>query len=139
LFQGFIDTINVTYYPDGLNLIQITSFDSYKNLVNSRFANWDTTTGFGFATIDEILELVGIQSGLGISPASVELGGKIPSVTQTNVVAGGIINEALAVGLGIILLAAFGIEAYDYDLDLGKLWETGNIQESRVESFKDDQ
>ena len=104
LFQGFIDTINVTYYPDGLNLIQITSFDSYKNLVNSRFANWDTTTGFGYATVDEILELVGIQSGLGISPDSVELGGKIPSVTETNVVAGGIINEALAVGLGIIWL-----------------------------------
>jgi hypothetical protein len=104
LFQGFIDTINVTYFPDGLNLIEITSFDSYKNLVNSRFANWDTTTGFGFATVDEILELVGIQSGLGISPDSVDLGGKIPSVTQTNVVAGGIINEALAVGLGIIWL-----------------------------------
>jgi hypothetical protein len=106
LFQGTIDTINVTYYPDGLNLIQITSFDSYKNLVNSRFANWNTETfpGSGFATVDEILELVGIQSGLGISPDSVDLGGKIPSVTETNVVAGGIINEALAVGLGIIWL-----------------------------------
>jgi hypothetical protein len=104
LFQGFIDTINVTYYPDGLNLIQITSFDSYKNLVNSRFANWDTTTGFGYATVDEVLELVGIQSGLGISPDSVDLGGKIPSVTETDVVAAGIINEALAVGLGIIWL-----------------------------------
>lgn len=104
LFQGFIDTINVTYYPDGLNLIQITSFDGYKNLVNSRFANWDTTTGFGFATVDEVLELVGIQSGLGISPDSIELGGKIPSVTETNVVAAGIINEALQVGLGIIWL-----------------------------------
>ena len=104
LFQGFIDTINVTYYPDGLNLIQITSFDSYKNLVNSRFANWDTTTGAGYATVDEVLELVGIQSGLGISPDSIELGGKIPSVTETNVVAAGIINEALQVGLGIIWL-----------------------------------
>ena len=104
LFQGFIDTINVTYYPDGLNLIQITSFDGYKNLVNSRFANWDTTTGFGYATVDEVLELVGIQSGLGISPDSIELGGKIPSVTETNVVAAGIINEALQVGLGIIWL-----------------------------------
>lgn len=104
LFQGFIDTINVTYYPDGLNLIQITSFDGYKNLVNSRFANWDTTTGAGYATVDEVLELVGIQSGLGISPDSIELGGKIPSVTETNVVAAGIINEALQVGLGIIWL-----------------------------------
>jgi hypothetical protein len=104
LFQGFIDTINVTYYPDGLNLIQITSFDSYKNLVNSRFANWDTTTGAGYATVDEVLELVGIQSGLGISPNSIPLEGKIPSITETNVLANGIINEALQVGLGIIWL-----------------------------------
>jgi len=48
-----------------------------------------------------------------------------------------IIKTGFAVGLGIVLLAAFGIEAYDYDLDLGKLWETGSIQESRVESVKD--
>ena len=106
LFQGSIDTINVTYYPDGLNLIQITSFDGYKNLVNSRFANWNTETfpGSGFATVDEVLELVGIQSGLGISDDSVSLEGKIPSVTETNVLANGIINEALQVGLGIIWL-----------------------------------
>lgn len=106
LFQGFIDTINVTYYPDGLNLIQITSFDAYKSLVTSRFANWNTETfpGSGFATVDEVLELVGIQSGLGISDDSVSLSGKIPSVTQTNVVVNGIVNEALQVGLGIIWL-----------------------------------
>jgi hypothetical protein len=104
LFQGFIDTINVTYYPDGLNLIQITSFDSYKNLVNSRFATWDTSAFGAEATPDEILELVGIGSGLGISPDSIELGGKIPSVDETNIVVGDIINEALLVGLGIIWL-----------------------------------
>jgi hypothetical protein len=106
LFQGSIDTINVTYYPDGLNLIQITSFDSYKNLVNSRFANWDTEDlpGSGFATVDEVLELVGIQSGLGISDNSVSLEGKIPSVTEENVLVSGIVNEALQVGLGIIWL-----------------------------------
>jgi hypothetical protein len=106
LFQGTIDTINVTYYANGLNLIQITSLDAYKNLVNSRFANWNTETfpGSGFATVDEVMELVGIQSGLGISDDSVSLAGRIPSVTQTNVVAGSVINEALQVGLGIIWL-----------------------------------
>ena len=106
LFQGFIDTINVTYYPDGLNLIQITSYDSYKNLVNSRFANWDTEglPGVGYATVDEILELVGIESGLGISDNSISLEGKIPSVTEENVLVSGIVNEALQVGLGIIWL-----------------------------------
>jgi hypothetical protein len=106
LFQGFIDTINVTYYPDGLNLIQITSYDSYKNLVNSRFANWDTEglPGVGYATVDEILELVGIESGLGISDNSISLEGKIPSVTEENILVSGIVNEALQVGLGIIWL-----------------------------------
>jgi hypothetical protein len=104
LFQGFIDTIQVTYYPDGLNLIEITSFDSYKNLVNSRFANWDTTPLGAQATVDEILELVGIESGLGISPDSVELGGKIPTVEQTDIVVSNIVNEALLVGLGIVWL-----------------------------------
>jgi len=104
LFQGFIDTINVTYYPDGLNLIQITSFDSYKNLVNSRFPTWDTSALGAEVTTDEILELVGIGSGLGISPDSIELGGKIPSVDETNIVVADIINEALLVGLGIIWL-----------------------------------
>jgi hypothetical protein len=106
LFQGSIDTINVTYYPDGLNLIQITSFDNYKNLVNSRFAEWDTEDlpGAGYATVDEVMELVGIQSGLGISENSVSLEGKIPSVTEQNILVNGIVNEALQVGLGIIWL-----------------------------------
>jgi hypothetical protein len=104
LFQGNIDTIDVTYYPDGLNLIRITSFDAYKNLVNSRFATWNTDIlpGSGFATVDEIMELVGIQSGLGISSKSVSLEGKIPSVDQENVLVSSIINEALQVGLGIV-------------------------------------
>jgi len=32
------------------------------------------------------------------------------------------------------MLGAFGMEVYDYDLDLWKLWETGSISESRVET-----
>lgn len=41
------------------------------------------------------------------------------------------------IGLAILIAAAFGMEVFDYDLDLGKLWETGSISESRVESVKD--
>lgn len=104
LFQGTIDTINVTYYPNGLNLIQITSIDAYKNLVNSRFANWDTTPLGASATTDEVIELIGIKSGLGVSPNSVELGGLIPTIDQDNVVVSGLLNEALQVGLGIVWL-----------------------------------
>ena len=102
LFQGTIDTINVTYFPDGLNLIEITAIDFYKNLVNSRFAEWDTTPLGASATTDEILELIGIKSGLGVSPNSVELGGLIPTVTEQNVLASGLLNEGLLVGLGIV-------------------------------------
>jgi hypothetical protein len=104
IFQGSIDTINVTYFPDGLNLIQITAFDFYKNLVNSRFADWDTTSLGASATTDEILELIGIKSGLGVSPNSLELGGLIPTLAESNVLVSGLINEALQVGLGIVWL-----------------------------------
>jgi hypothetical protein len=102
IFQGNIDTIEVTYYPDGLNLIKITGFDAYKNLVNSRFAVWDTTPIGAAATPSEIFELVGIESGLGLSPNSVELSGLIPTVSQENRIVSSVINEALQVGLGII-------------------------------------
>ncbi len=49
----------------------------------------------------------------------------------------GVIKKWFAIWLGIVLLAAIGIETLNYDLDLGKLWETGNIQESRVSHTKD--
>ena len=48
-----------------------------------------------------------------------------------------IIKTGFAIGLGIITVAAFGIETMNYDLDLGQLWKTGNIQESRVTHTKD--
>jgi hypothetical protein len=104
LFQGTIDTIDVAYFPDGLNLISISAIDLYKNLVNSRFPVWNTSTFGSYATVDEVMELVGISSGLGISPDSVALEGRIPSVNETNLVASNIINEALQVGLGIVWL-----------------------------------
>jgi hypothetical protein len=102
LYQGTIDTIDVTYFPDGLNLIRITSFDAYKTLVNSRFAIWDTTPIGASATVDEIFELVGIESGLGLSTDSVSLEGKIPTMDTTNLLVSSVVNEALQVGLGII-------------------------------------
>lgn len=49
----------------------------------------------------------------------------------------GVIKKGFAIGIGIILLAAIGIETFNYDLDLGKLWETGSIQESRVTHTQD--
>jgi hypothetical protein len=104
LFQGFIDTIDVTYFPDGLNLIQITGFDAYKSLVNSRFAVWDTTSFGTHIHVDEVWELIGIYSGLGLSPDSYHVGGQIPVVNETNVQVASVVNEALTVGNGLVWL-----------------------------------
>ena len=104
LFQGYIDTIDVTYYPDGPNVITITGYDAYKSLVNSRFAVWDTT-GFGpHIHIDETWELVGIYSGLGLSPASYHVGGTLPVLDETNIQVSSIVNDALTVGNGLVWL-----------------------------------
>jgi len=104
LFQGFIDTIDVTYFPDGLNLIQITGFDAYKSLVNSRFAVWDTTSFGSHIKVDEVWELVGIYSGLGLSPDSYHVAGHIPVVNETNVQVASVVNDALTVGNGLVWL-----------------------------------
>lgn len=42
--------------------------------------------------------------------------------------------RAYIIGLAIVLLAAGGMEIYDYDIDLGMLWETGSVDESRVQT-----
>jgi hypothetical protein len=102
IFQGFIDTIDVTYYPDGLNLIRISSFDAYKSLVNARFLEWDTTPIGASATPTEIFELVAIESGLGLSSGSLPLSGLIPTVADNNRLVSSVVNEALLVGLGIV-------------------------------------
>lgn len=39
----------------------------------------------------------------------------------------------------ILLAVALWLEGYDYDADLGKLWETGSYNESRVETITDSQ
>jgi hypothetical protein len=102
LFQGFIDTIDVTYYPDGLNLIQINGLDAYKSLVNSRFAVWDTTSFGSHINVQEVWELIGIYSGLGLSPDSMHVAGQIPVTSETQVEVSSIINDALMVGNGIV-------------------------------------
>ena len=37
----------------------------------------------------------------------------------------------------VLLAIALGLDGFDYDADLGKLWETGSYSESRVETIKD--
>ncbi|MFW5432634.1 MAG: hypothetical protein ACKE5M_04970 [Methylophilaceae bacterium] len=49
----------------------------------------------------------------------------------------GIIKKGFAIGIGILLLGAIGIQSFDYDLDLATLWSTGSVKESRVQHTKD--
>jgi hypothetical protein len=48
-----------------------------------------------------------------------------------------IIKTWFAIGLGIIVLAMFGIQTFDYDLDLATLRKTGDIAQSRVQHTSD--
>jgi hypothetical protein len=103
LFVGYIDTIDVTYYPDGPNLIRITAYDLYKSLVNVRIEDWDTT-GFpaGYATTDEVFELIAEKASIEISESSLPTVGRIPPVALENVLVPDVINDAIDVGLAIV-------------------------------------
>jgi hypothetical protein len=103
LFVGFIDMLDVTYYPDGPNLIRLTAYDIYKSLVNVRIEDWDTTgLPAGYATTDEVFELIALESGVGLSANSQPTIGKIPAVQLDNVLVTDVINDAIDVGLAVV-------------------------------------
>jgi hypothetical protein len=103
LFVGYIDTIDVTYYPDGPNLIRITAYDLYKSLVNVRIADWDTTDfPAGYATTDEVFELIAVKTGVGLSPDSKPTIGRIPAIATQNILVPDVINDAINVGLAVV-------------------------------------
>lgn len=101
VFAGYIETIDVTYRPDGPNLIRMTAFDGHKRLVNYRIETWDTT-GYGasISPTDQIDELA-TATGNVLSSSSTILPGLIPTSLQSNVIANTFLNDALEVGLGI--------------------------------------
>ena len=103
LFIGYIDTIDVTYYPDGLNLIRITAYDIYKSLVNLRIEDWDTTgLPAGYATTDEVFDLIAQKSGISLSSESLPTVGRIPAVQVDNILVSELINDAIDVGLAVV-------------------------------------
>jgi hypothetical protein len=105
LFSGFIDTVDVSYYPNATqpNIIQIKAFDYYKRLVNTRIDDFDTTgLPAGYATPNEVLQIVADNADLVISDDSDELVGKLPLEQKLNSAASGFINDATLVGLGIL-------------------------------------
>jgi hypothetical protein len=102
IFQGYMDTINVTYYPQGLNLIEIVAFDIYKTLVNSTFDSFVTDPLADNFDLFNIIKIAN-QSGLGVSPLSQPFKPKqVPPVDETNVIVGSLLNEALQISLAVI-------------------------------------
>lgn len=102
LFTGYIDTINVQYSPDGWNRIDITAYDIYKAIVNSRIATFDNTAyAAGYATPLQNFAAAVQAVGGTMAQGSQETTGKIPLTSQTDIQANGILNEALQIGLAV--------------------------------------
>ncbi|MFN9114536.1 MAG: hypothetical protein ACK5XN_31120, partial [Bacteroidota bacterium] len=79
IWSGVIDSIDTTFDQDGNNLMKLVAFDSFKRLVNTRIASFDTDTGFpGFVTPYEQLEIIASEFGTDMSASSIDPGGEIP-------------------------------------------------------------
>lgn len=108
LFKGFVDTIDVQYYPENNqpNIIRIKAFDAYKRLVNTRLAVFDTTDPIiypdGYATPLQVLEEVVFAAGYAMDSSSDDVLGQIPSEYATDTIASNFINDAVQVGLGLV-------------------------------------
>lgn len=105
IFKGWLDTINVDYYADTdqPNVINITAYDSYKRLVNTRIPDFDTTTlPAGYATPNEVFAIVTAAADMTISATSDTLEGKLPAEQVLNGQAATFINDATTVGLGVV-------------------------------------
>jgi hypothetical protein len=102
IYSGYIDTVTVTYRPEGLNQIRITAYDIYKRLVNTRIPFWDSTDyGASISPLEQIEE-VALAAGMTVSPDSDDPAGLIPTETKSNATAAQFINDALQVGLALI-------------------------------------
>lgn len=102
LFTGYIDTIDVAYGATGWNRIDIVAFDIYKAIVNSRIAVFDNTSyAAGYATPLQNFAAAVTSAGATMSLSSASTTGKIPLVSETDIQANAIINDALQVGLAV--------------------------------------
>jgi hypothetical protein len=102
IWSGVIDSISTGYDADGNNLMNLTAFDSFKRLVNTRLDLFDSDTGFpGYVTPYEQLELIADEFGTAMNAQSSDPGGEIPSTILTDVIPSGLVYEAIQVGLGL--------------------------------------
>ena len=101
IWSGVIDSIGGKYTIDGQNLLQLTAYDSMKQLLNTRIAEFDSSNVDGYVSPLEQLELIATQFGTSISALSRAAEGRIPSQTLTQVIPAELITEAIQVGLGL--------------------------------------
>ena len=101
IWSGVIDSIGGSYTINGQNLLQLTAYDSMKQLLNTRIAEFDSSNIDGYVSPLEQLELIATQFGTSISALSSAAEGRIPSQTLTQVIPAELITEAIQVGLGL--------------------------------------
>lgn len=106
LFRGYIDNIAVRYDSDSnTHIMQLTAFDSFKRVVNSRLALLDTADPLefpeGYATPYEVLEIIADQFGTAMNERSEPTAGEIPGETLENFIPNTPLYEAIQVGLGL--------------------------------------
>jgi hypothetical protein len=100
--MGVIDNITVSYFPDGLNLIQISSYDIWKDIVNTVIPTYDTSgLPAGYITPLQAITKAVNAAGYEMDYDSAEAYGKIPLETTENLSAANPINDAIQVGLGL--------------------------------------
>lgn len=102
LFQGKIDNVEVSYYPDGPNSIRIRATDKHRSIVNDRI-DLDTTVYGAEAHSDQVIQSICTATGVPYSALSTFTDGcKLPTQAVTDVIAGTYLIDAIEVGLGIM-------------------------------------
>jgi hypothetical protein len=101
IWQGKVDTIQNSYDPNGKNLLQVTAFDSFRELMNTRFPVFDTELGSGYVSPSEQLEIIAENFGTTIHPDSETLVGEILDRYEENVIPAPYVYEAIQIGLAI--------------------------------------
>ena len=106
IWSGVIDSIGGSYTIEGKNLLQVTAYDSMKQLLNTRIASFDSANVDGYVSPLEQLELIATEFGTSISTLSKVAAGRIPSQTLTQVIPAELVREAIQVGLGLFWIDA---------------------------------
>jgi hypothetical protein len=85
------------------NTITIRAYDSHKRLMNSRVASYDTTGfhGGNHATPLEAITTAVEAAGFTMDPTSEVLNHKLPTESQTDIIIGPKILDAIKTGLGV--------------------------------------